>query len=93
VKGISGITLEDVQSARANGERWKLIARVTPAGGSVQPVRLPMTDPLANVMRATNAVTYTTDHLGDVTLIGPGAGRSQTGFGLLADLLDIHQAG
>jgi homoserine dehydrogenase len=93
VKGISGITLDNVQSARTRGERWKLVARVTPAGGSVQPVCLPISDPLANVMRATNAVTYTTDHLGDVTLIGPGAGRSQTGFGLLADLLEIHRAG
>jgi homoserine dehydrogenase len=93
VSGISGITLEDVQAAQASGERWKLIARITPAGGSVQPVRLPITDPLANVMRAMNAVTYTTDHLGDVTIIGPGAGRSQTGFGLLADLLEIHRTG
>ena len=92
VKGISGITLEDVQDAKANGERWKLIARITPAGGSVQPVRLPLTDPLAGVLRVNNAVTYATDHLGDVTIIGPGAGRSQTGFGLLADLLAIHRA-
>ncbi len=93
VSGISGITLEDVQNAQVNGARWKLIARITPAGGNVQPVRLPLTDPLANVMRATNAVTYATDHLGDVTIIGPGAGRSPTGFGLLADLLEIHRAG
>jgi len=93
VKGISGITLEDVQNAQAKGERWKLIARITPAGGSVQPVRLPLTDPLANVMRANNAVTYATDYLGDVTIIGPGAGRSQTGFGLLADLLEIQRSG
>jgi homoserine dehydrogenase len=93
IKGISGITLEDVQEAQAKGERWKLIARITPAGGSVQPMCLPISDPLASVMRATNAVTYATDHLGDVTIIGPGAGRSPTGFGLLADLMEIHRAG
>jgi homoserine dehydrogenase len=93
IKGISEITLEDVQAAQASGQRWKLIARITPAGGSVQPVRLPITDPLANVMHATNAVTYATDHLGDVTIVGPGAGRSPTGFGLLADLLEIHRSG
>ncbi|MEZ4669379.1 MAG: homoserine dehydrogenase [Anaerolineae bacterium] len=89
VKGISQITLADVQEARAAGEKWKLIARVTPGGGSVQPVRIPLSNPLAAVSGATNAVTYSTDLLGDVTLVGAGAGRLQTGFGLLADLLDI----
>jgi homoserine dehydrogenase len=92
VTGISNITLEDVQAAQAAGERWKLIARVTPSGGTVQPVRLRMTDPLAGVRGVTNAVTYATDHLGDVTIIGPGAGRAQTGFGLLTDLLEIHRS-
>lgn len=29
--------------------------------------------------------------LGEVTLVGPGAGRRETGFALLADLLDIHR--
>ena len=58
---------------------------------SVQPVRLPLSHPLASVNDATNAVTYTTDLLGDVTLVGPGAGRIETGFSLLADLLSIHR--
>lgn len=89
VKGISGITLDDVAAAEAAGEKWKLLARVTPTGGSVQPVRVPLSNPLAAVSGATNAITYSTDLLGDVTLVGAGAGRLQTGFGLLSDLLDI----
>jgi homoserine dehydrogenase len=40
-----------------------------------------------------NAVTYTTDILGDVTLVGPGAGRLETGYSVLVDLLEIHRAG
>lgn len=91
VKGISQITAEDVAAAQAAGERWKLIAHITPEGGSVQPVRIPTSHPLAGVSGATNAVTYTTDLLGDVTLVGAGAGGVQTGFGLLSDLLDIHR--
>lgn len=91
VKGISGIRLEDVEAARAAGERWKLIARVTPDGGSVGPVRLPLSNLLAGVSGATNAVTYVTDLLGELSLVGPGAGRLQTGFGLLSDLLEIHK--
>ncbi|MGQ9909493.1 MAG: homoserine dehydrogenase [Candidatus Flexifilum sp.] len=91
VRGISQITLADIEAARAAGERWKLIVDVTPDGGSVQPVRLPLTHPLTGVSGSTNAVTYTTDLLGDVTLIGSGAGRVQTGFALLADLLAIQR--
>ncbi|MDX1992274.1 MAG: homoserine dehydrogenase [bacterium] len=91
VSGITGITPDNMRLAQQEGERWKLIATVTPEGASVAPMRLPLSHPLANVNGATNAITYSTDLLGDVTLIGPGAGRVQTGFALLSDLLDIHQ--
>lgn len=91
VKGISHLTQADIEAARSAGERWKLIARVTPDEGSVQPMRLPVTDPLANISGAANAISYKTDLMGSVTLVGPGAGRLPTGFGLLADLLHIHR--
>ncbi len=90
VRGIRDITIADIQAAQAANERYRLIAEVTPQGGSVQPLRLPITDPLAQIQGATNAITYTSALLGDVTLIGPGAGRTETGFALLADLLSIH---
>lgn len=91
VTGISGITAADVGAAAAAGEKWKLIARVTPDGGSVAPARIPLSNPLAAVSGATNAVTYSTDLLGEVTLVGAGAGRLQTGFALLSDLLAIQR--
>jgi homoserine dehydrogenase len=91
VQGITGITQADIASAHAAGERWKLIVQVTPAGASVQPMRLPISDPLAGVSGATNAITFKTPLLGDVTLIGAGAGRAETAFGVLADLLDIQR--
>ncbi|MEM8531769.1 MAG: homoserine dehydrogenase [Chloroflexota bacterium] len=93
-QGITQITLDDVAEARAAGERWKLIARVAQQDGqvvaSVQPQRLPLSHPLAGVSGPTNALTYTTDLLGDVTLVGPGAGGTATGFALLADVLAVH---
>jgi homoserine dehydrogenase len=91
VRGIRDLTTDDVTAAKAAGERWKLIAQVTPAGGSVQPTRVPLSHPLAGVSGATNAVTYITDLLGDITLVGAGAGRLQTGFGVLSDLLEINE--
>ena len=94
-QGITRLTLEDIQDARDKNEVWKLIGRVAREDArftaSVKPTRLPETHPLAGVNGATNAVTYTTRLLGPVTLIGAGAGRLETGFALLSDLLAIHR--
>lgn len=93
-QGITGLTPADIAQAQARGERWKLVGRISKAAdgtvrASVQPQTLPLTHPLANVGGVTNAITYTTDLLGPVTLVGPGAGRLETGFAILSDLLEI----
>jgi homoserine dehydrogenase len=92
--GITTLTRDTIEAARAAGERWKLIARVWREGNevraSVQPTRLALSHPLAGVGGATNAITFTTDLLGDVTLIGPGAGGAATGFAILSDILAMH---
>jgi homoserine dehydrogenase len=94
-QGITGLTLDDIAAAQAAGERWKLIGSVeeTEVGvkASVAPTRVSLENPLASIGGATNAITYTTDLLGDVTLIGPGAGRMETGYALVSDLLAIHR--
>lgn len=91
VSGITGISAADIAAAAAAGERYKLIAEATPAGGSVKALRLPLNDPLASVAGATNAITLETDLLGDVTLIGAGAGKLETGSAILSDLLAIQR--
>jgi len=92
-KGITGITLQDIDKAKKAGSRWKLIGSVKKeenrVTASVAPEMLPLTHPLAGVMGATNAITFTTDLLGDVSIVGPGAGRTETGFSILNDLLKI----
>jgi homoserine dehydrogenase len=94
-QGITQITSADIAEAKAAGERWKLIGTVeqTENGveASVKPLRVPSSHPLASIGGATNAITYTTDLLGEVTLVGPGAGRLETGYALLEDLLAIHR--
>lgn len=95
-KGITEITKEDVEKAKADGKRWKLIgsAEVQPDGSvkaKVWPEKLPLSDPLAGVNEAINALTYYTDELGPITIVGPGAGRRETGFSLLIDLLEINR--
>ena len=93
-QGITRLTPADIASARAQGQRWKLIAAVEKTAdgsvkASVRPTRLAITHPLASVGGPTNAITFTTALLGDVTLIGPGAGRLATGYAILSDLLAI----
>jgi len=94
-EGITKITLENVKDALKNEQRIKLIARVIKEGdevkASVKPERISLSHPLANVMGVTNALTFYTDHLGPVTIIGPGAGRVETGQAILTDVLAIHR--
>lgn len=92
-RGISHLTEQDIQQAKAEGKRWKLIARLKKEDdrvtASVGPEMVPLADPLANVMGATNAITYDCDLSGPITLVGAGAGRTETGFALLSDLINI----
>ena len=92
VQGITDISSQDIDRARQSSHRYKLIAEATPDGGSVSPQRLPMSDPLASVGGSTNAITLDTDLLGQITLIGAGAGKLETGYALLSDLLAIGRA-
>jgi len=95
-QGITKITSQDINEAKKEEKRWKLIAGAELKGdGSVEafvrPEKIPLTHPLASVGGPINALTYTTKYLGDVTVVGPGAGRAATGYALLTDILDIHR--
>lgn len=94
-QGIATLTKEQVQQAIDQGKRIKLVAslRKVPESdtleASIEPIALPLSDPLAHVDGITNAITIQSDTLSEVTIIGPGAGRLQTGQGLLSDLVAI----
>ena len=93
-KGITGISLADINQAKKEGKRWKLIGSVektnTGITASVAPQKISIDDPLAGISGTKNALTFTTDLLGDVTIVGPGAGKIETGFAILNDLLRLH---
>ena len=94
-KGITEISADMIAEAKARGKRYKLIGKVWRDGdsvkGSVGPEEMDLSHPLAGVMGATNAVTISTDTLSDVTIVGPGAGRVETGYSVLIDI--IHAGG
>ncbi|MDX8527934.1 homoserine dehydrogenase [Mesorhizobium sp. MSK_1335] len=95
--GISGLTAADIDAAAREGYRWKLIGSASVSGDGgiaarVAPQRLPLDHPLAAVGGAVNAISFKTDLLGAVTVTGPGAGRVETAYALLSDIIAIHQS-
>ena len=92
-KGITEISADMIAEAKARGKRYKLIGKVWRDGdsvkGSVGPEEMDLSHPLAGVMGATNAVTISTDTLSDVTIVGPGAGRVETGYSVLIDIIAV----
>jgi homoserine dehydrogenase len=96
-QGILTVTPENIQKAARDGRRWKLVgaARRNLDGSvtaGVSPVALPLDHGLAGVSGATNAVSFDTDLLNAVTVSGPGAGRVETAYALLSDIIAIHAA-
>ncbi|MDR3425159.1 MAG: homoserine dehydrogenase, partial [Alphaproteobacteria bacterium] len=93
VEGIRAIKLADLQDAAARGGRIKLLgtAHVTESGivQRVQPVFVPLDEPLARVGGAANGVEITGDFVGNVYLQGQGAGGDATASAVVSDLLDI----
>jgi len=93
-EGITGISKEDVLNALEKGYRYKLIACAKMENdkifASVKPERIPLTDPLANVTGVSNAVCFKLDLLEEIIIQGPGAGKKETGYAILNDILNIH---
>ena len=93
-EGISAITQVHIEEARRESKRWKLVATLSVGGdktiAQVVPEKLDLSDPLAQVNGTSNAITFSTDLLGDVTISGPGAGGVETGYAVLSDLLTLN---
>ncbi|WEH12562.1 homoserine dehydrogenase [Streptomyces sp. VNUA24] len=95
-EGIRAITPDEVRDAASKGLRWKLVGSATrhedgSVDARVAPVALPAHHPLAGISGPANAVAFHTDLLGTVTVSGPGAGRVETAYALLSDIIAIHQ--
>ncbi|MCB1043053.1 MAG: homoserine dehydrogenase [Acidobacteria bacterium] len=86
IAGIRDLDQRLVAETVAAGKRLKLVGLLDPKSASVRLMSLPETDPLARISGATNGIAVTTELLGTVSLIGPGAGAEETGTALLVDL-------
>jgi homoserine dehydrogenase len=93
VEGIETITLADLSAADELGFRVKLlgVAERTPHGVEqrVHPTMVAKSAPLAQAMGVLNAVSIAGDAIGELTLVGPGAGGDATASAVAADIVDI----
>ena len=93
VEGIESITPADIEAAGDLGYRIKLlgVALRTDSGieQRVHPTMVPKDRAIADVDGVLNCVAIDGDFVGEVMLIGPGAGAGPTASAVTSDLIDI----
>jgi homoserine dehydrogenase len=93
VEGIESITPADIEAADDLGYRIKLlgVALRTDSGieQRVHPTMVPKDTAIAEVDGVKNCVAIDGDFVGDVMLIGAGAGGGPTASSVTSDLIDI----
>ncbi len=95
--GITDVTGEQAHQAALAGGRLRHVATLAFAGpgGSgtvtarVQPEAVPAGDPLARIDGATNALIFQASAVGEIMVIGPGAGPHLAGQGVLSDIIAV----
>jgi len=96
-KGITGVSGEEIEAAKGNGQVIKLIASAEKADdGSIKyevgPMHLDDTHPLAGVRNEYNAVFVEGNAVGSLMFYGPGAGPLPTGSAVMGDVIEIGKA-
>ena len=86
VTGIEGVTTDAIELARKNNQVIKLIGDV--GGKEVSPRLVPKNHPL-NVSGTLNAVMINTDIAENITVVGRGAGGTETASSLFADVIEL----
>lgn len=95
-EGISKISPGDFAKAKEFGYRIKLIGSTARCGGGidvrVRPTLVPLQSPLAHVSGANNGIVVQGDAVGELTMIGPGAGEMPTASAVVGDLINLASA-
>lgn len=90
ISGISKINQSQLKRARSSNKKVKLLCRVSTSGATVRPEPVSIQDPIC-VSGISNAVSFSTEYAGELTLTGPGAGGEQTASAILRDLTGIRR--
>ena len=93
LEGIQSITPADIEAADSLGYRIKLlgVALETDSGieQRVHPTMVPKHSAIAEVDGVSNCVAIDGDFVGDIMLIGMGAGAGPTASSVMGDIIDI----
>jgi len=97
VKGISGLTAEEIKTELAAGRRIKLIGRAWREGGevraSVAPESVEAAHPFYSVSAKDKCVRYVSDTLGDLFVSGGASGPIPAAASALRDVLNAWRTG
>ena len=92
-QGIAAVTAEDVAAAHDLGYEVKLLAVAELQDGEVavrvHPAMVPRTHPLASVREVFNAVFVEGEEVGELMLLGRGAGGAATASAVVGDVVEI----
>jgi homoserine dehydrogenase len=95
-EGIEGVEPVDFRYARELGYAIKLVAHSQRHPGRVEarvhPAMIPLDHPLARVEGPENAVFVEGDLVGQVLLVGQGAGGKPTASAVVGDLIDLARS-
>ncbi|WP_366656231.1 homoserine dehydrogenase [Fodinicurvata sp. EGI_FJ10296] len=93
IEGIRQVSALDIAYADELGFRIKLLAIARRGDGGLElrvaPCMVPQERPIAKVEGVFNAVQATGDHVGQVMMVGQGAGGGPTASAVVADIVDI----
>jgi len=96
LEGITNISIDDIHAAADLGYRIKLlgVAQRTESGieQRVHPTMVPLDSVIAQVDGVTNAVAIESDILGELLMVGPGAGGNATASAVLGDIADLAKS-
>lgn len=95
--GITQVTKEKIEEARAKNCKIKLIARAKKLENGeveyeVRPMHISETHPLAGINKEFNAVFVKGNAVDDLMFYGKGAGPLPTGSAVMGDVIDIVNA-
>lgn len=99
-EGIRKISAEDIAQAKDFGYRIKLVGmtcRSESGNGNslavrVHPMLVPLSHPLAAVSGSNNGIVVVGHAVGELTLVGPGAGQMPTASAIVGDTMNLASA-
>jgi homoserine dehydrogenase len=96
-EGIRGVSAEDIAQATEFGCRVKLIGSTARNAQNkidvnVRPMFVPLNHTLAAVSGSSNGILVKGDAVGEIVMVGPGAGQMPTASAVVGDTINLSSA-